>query len=146
MRHLVPSLRTLAGGSGAAAGVLMGSGGPRLVPFPAGRVVLGATDSGLDRAWVANLDLFFGRVFLFLLTVGLGSLEPIYDDLVGLTQLSSVGLTQSSAESRDFPGLHLASAIWSHGDGLRNGWLMVYQPFSAFAEVFGEDSHMSSRV
>ena len=25
----------------------------------------------------------------------------------------------------DFPGLHLASTVWSHGDGLLNSWLMV---------------------
>ena len=59
------------------------------MPFPAGGVVLGSVGSALDRAWAANLDLLFGRVFLFLPTVGLGSLEPIYNDLVGLTQSSS---------------------------------------------------------
>ena len=38
------SLRRLAGRSGVAAGVLLGAGGPQLVPLPAGGVVLGAVE------------------------------------------------------------------------------------------------------
>ena len=69
-----------------------------LVPLSDGGVVLGAGGSTLDRACAASLDLFLGRVFLFLPTVGLDSLESSPDDFVGSTESSS-----ESSSARIFP-------------------------------------------
>ena len=44
--------------------------------------------------------------------------------------------------SRQFASRSLSSAVGPHGDGLRDGGLVAYQPLPALAEVVSENGHV----
>ena len=43
---------------------------------------------------------------------------------------------------RQFASRSLASTVGPHGDGLRDGWLMVYQTLPTLAEIVSENGHV----